>query len=273
MPDATDSIKKHPSWAQRLKQWLVPTIILLLAAGIVFLIAGNWNVWANENSLQETDDAYTRADLTPLSTKVAALVAKVAVSDYQSVKAGDLLVQLRDDDFRAQVRQAEAGVAAGEDALVNNRRQKELQDVRIAQAEQNIGVAEAQVKAADAGIEAANASIANAQGSIEGTRPDVERSQLERSRQEALVATDSATRQKLEQVVADQRRYVAILASREADLAAAAAQLASRQADLARARAQLGSAKTELEAQKRQKTVLESQALLLQADLNSRRAA
>ena len=201
------------------------------------------------------------------------LVAQVAVSDYQSVKAGDLLVQLRDDDFRAQVRQAEAGVAAGEDALVNNRCQKELQDVRIAQAEQNIGVAEAQVKAADAGIEAANASIANAQGSIEGTKPDVERSQLERSRQEALVATESATRQKLEQVVADQRRYVAILASREADLAAAAAQLASRQADLARARAQLGSAKAEFEAQKRLKAVEESQELLLQADLNSRRAA
>jgi membrane fusion protein (multidrug efflux system) len=268
-----ETIERPSSLLKRLSRWVVPALILLFATAIVLLIAGNWNVWANEKSLQETDDAYTRADLTPLSTKVAALVAKVAVSDYQSVKAGDLLVQLRDDDFRAQVRQAEAGVAAGEDALVNNRRQKELQDVRIAQAEQNIGVAEAQVKAADAGIEAANASIANAQGSIEGTKPDVERSQLERSRQEALVATESATRQKLEQVVADQRRYVAILASREADLAAAAAQLASRQADLARARAQLGSAKAEFEAQKRLKAVQESQELLLQADLNSRRAA
>src|SRR5580698_3765834 len=262
----TETIERPASLLKRLSRWVVPALILLFATAIVLLIAGNWNVWANENSMQETDDAYTRADLTPLSTKVAALVAKVAVSDYQSVKAGDLLVQLRDDDFRAQVRQAEAGVAAGEDALVNNRRQKELQDVRIAQAEQNIGVAEAQVKAADA-------SIANAQGSIEGTKPDVERSQLERSRQEALVATESATRQKLEQVVADQRRYVAILASREADLAAAAAQLASRQADLARARAQLGSAKAEFEAQKRLKAVQESQELLLQADLNSRRAA
>jgi membrane fusion protein (multidrug efflux system) len=269
----TEVIEQSGSLLRRLSRWIVPALIFLFAIAIILLIGSNWNVWANENSLQETDDAYTRADLTPLSTKVPALVASVAVSDYQSVKAGDLLVQLRDDDFRAQVRQAEAGVASGEDALINNGRQKELQDVRIVQAEENIGVAEAQVEAADAGIEAANASIANARGSIEGTKPDVERSQLERSRQEALIATESATRQKLEQVVADQRRYVAILVSREADLAAATAQLASRQADLARARAQLGSAKTELEAQKRQKTVLESQALLLQADLNSRRAA
>src|SRR5579871_5527924 len=173
--------KERTSIPQRLRQWMVPALILLMAVGIVFLIAGNWNTWASEKDSQETDDAYTQADLTPLSTKVAGLVAVVPVYDYQSVKAGDLLVQLRDDDFRAQVQQAEAGVAAGEDALVNNRRQKELQDVRIAQAEQNIGVAEAQVKAAEAGIEAANASIANAQGSIEGTKPDVERSQLERS--------------------------------------------------------------------------------------------
>src|SRR5580700_2346930 len=163
MPDATDSVKMHPSWAQRLKQWLVPTIILLLAAGILFLIAGNWNSWASERASQVTDDAYIRADLTPLSTKVAGLVARVAVSDYQTVKAGDLLVQLRDDDFRAQVRQAEAAVTSGEDSLINNQRQKELQDARIVQAQDGIASAEADVAAAEAGIEAAKSSIVSAQ--------------------------------------------------------------------------------------------------------------
>ncbi len=154
MPDSLDPVKKSPSWAERLKQLTVPAIILLMAAGIVFLIGGNWNTWASERTAQETDDAYLRADLTPLSTKVAGLVATVAVSDYQAVKAGDLLVQLKDDDFRAQVQQAEAGVAAGEDALINNQRQKELQDARIVQAEQSIGAAEADVAAAEAGIDA-----------------------------------------------------------------------------------------------------------------------
>ena len=109
----TDSVKS-PSWAQRLKRLLVPSMILLMAAAILFLIAGNWNTWASERASQETDDAYLRADLTPLSTKVAGLVATVGVSDYQPVKAGDLLVQLRDDDFRAQVQQAEAGGSRGQ---------------------------------------------------------------------------------------------------------------------------------------------------------------
>src|SRR5580693_2246118 len=191
MPDATDSIKKHPSWAQRLKQWLVPTIILLLAAGIVFLIAGNWNSWASERASQETDDAYVRADLTPLSTKVAGLVARVAVSDYQTVKAGDLLVQLRDDDFKAQVLQAAAAVTSGEDSLINNLRQKELQDARIIQAQDGIQSAEADVAAAEAGIGAAKSVVASAQSGIEGTKADVERTLLERKRQDALIATES----------------------------------------------------------------------------------
>jgi membrane fusion protein (multidrug efflux system) len=270
---ADTKVEQPVSFAGRLKRLIVPTLILLMAVAIVFLIAGNWNAWASEKAEQETDDAYTRADLTPLSTKVAGLVATVAVSDYQSVKAGDLLVRLRDDDFTAQVQQAEAGVASGEGALINNQRQKDLQDARIAEAVQTIHAAEAQIKAADAGIEAANSTIVNARSGIDGTQADVERTRLERRRQEALVATESATRQKLEQVVADQQRYEATLASRQADVASATAQLASRQADLARANAQLGSAAAELEAQKRQRAVLDSQELLLRADLNSKRAA
>jgi membrane fusion protein (multidrug efflux system) len=104
MPDSKEPLPQPPpTITSRLKQWLVPGIILLLAGGIIVLITTNWNAWAGGRSVQETDDAYLHADLTPLSTKVAGLVATVAVSDYQAVKAGELLVALRDDDFKAQV--------------------------------------------------------------------------------------------------------------------------------------------------------------------------
>ena len=269
MPDSKERI----SILQRLRQWMVPAVILLMAVGIVFLIVGNWNTWASEKGSQETDDAYTQADLTPLSTKVAGLVAVVPVSDYQSVKAGDLLVQLRDDDFLAQVQQAEAGVLAGEDALINNQRQKELQDARIAQASQGILAAEAAIAAAEAGVKAAESSIANARSAIEATEANVQRTHLERRRQEALIASESATRQTVEQAVAAEESYRGQLGGKQADLSTAEAQVASRQADLARARAQLGSSQAELEAQKRQRAVIDSQELLLGADLNAKRAS
>ena len=168
MPDSKESLPQPPpTIASHLKRWLVPAIILLLAVGIVVLITTNWNAWAGGRAVQETDDAYLHADLTPLSTKVAGLVATVAVSDYQAVKAGDLLVTLRDDDFIAQVQQAEAAVAAAEAAVVNNQKQKQLQDARIVEAEDGVRTAEANIAAAQAGIEAANAAIAGARGGID----------------------------------------------------------------------------------------------------------
>jgi membrane fusion protein, multidrug efflux system len=148
-----------------------------------------------------------------------------------------------------------------------------LQDARIVQADDGIRAAEADVAAAQAGIEAAKSAIANARSGIDATKAEVDRATLEQRRQEALIAAKSATRQKVEQVVAEAQRLRAQLASRQDDLNSATAQLASRQADLARARAHLDSAKSELEAQKRQRAVLDSQELLLRADLSSKKAA
>jgi membrane fusion protein, multidrug efflux system len=255
------------------KTWLVPGLVLLMAAAILVLIIGNWNSWASERPEQKTDDAYTRSDLTPLSTKVAGLVASVPVSDYQEVKAGQLLVQLKDDDFRAQVQQAEAAVIAGEDALINNQRQKELQDSRITQAGEGIKAAEADIAAAQAGVAAANSAIINARSAMEATQAEVQRAELERRRQEALIAVESATRQTVEQVVAAADSYKAQLASRNSEITSAQAQLSSRQADLAKAQAELGSKNAELEAQKRQRAVLDSQEMMLKADLNEQKAA
>ena len=272
MPDATVP-ETQGTTGQRLKRWLAPAIILLLAAGIIVLITGNWNSWASERVSQKTDDAYVRADLTPLSTKVAGLVLTVPVSDYQAVKAGDLLVQLRDDDYRAQVQQASAAVQSAEAALIGNERQKELQDARIAQADQGVRAAEADIRAAQAGVEAAQAAIANARSAIEATMADVNRTELERHRQEALFATESTTRQKLEQAVADEQRFRGTLGSRQDELKSATAQFTSRGADLARARARLGSAQAEFEAQKRQRGVLDSQTLLLHSDSDAKKAA
>lgn len=273
MPDSKETPPQAPSLASRLKQWLVPAIILLLAVGIVLLVTTNWNAWSAGRAVQETDDAYLHADLTPLSTKVAGLVATVAVSDYQSVKAGDLLVTLRYDDFTAQVQQAEASVAAAEAALVNNQKQKLLQDARIIEAEDGVRTAETNIGAAQAGIEGANASITGARAGIDAFQAELTRALKERKRQEALIATESTTPQKVEQAVAEDERDRSQVAIRNADLASANAQLSSRQADLARARAQLTSAQSEVEAQRRQRAVLDSQELQLHAAADLQKAA
>jgi membrane fusion protein, multidrug efflux system len=262
------------SEAKRKSRWrsLIPVVILSMAAAIFFTITGNWNSWVGSRETQETDNAYLRADLTPLSTRVSGTVVQVAVNDYQKVKAGDLLVQIKDDDYRAQVEQAEAAVRAAEAAIENNQRQKALQDARITQAQAAIEAAAAQVAQAQAGIEASKAQIKGAQGAVEATKADVVRTEAERRRQESLVEASAATRQRLEQVVADAERFRAILASREAELEQAHAGLAVRKSDLAQAEAASLGRNADLEAQRRQRAVLDSQEGQLRADLNAKQA-
>jgi len=279
----------------------IPLLVLLLAGGILFGIAGGWNRFVGGGSTQRTDDAFLRADITPLSTRVSGTVAQVAVTDYQRVKAGDLLVQLKDDDFKAQVAQAEAGVAGAQAALENNAKQKELQSSRIMQAEAGVQAASAEIAQTGAAIEAAQSDVANGQAgvdaaqakipdtqaAVEAAQADAERTLLERKRQEALVELGSATKQKLEQVVADQERYAATLDSRKAEVAQtralvesrraefskARAQVSLRKAEQQQARAQLSSRSAELEAQIKQRAVLDAQEQQLQADLNGKQEA
>ena len=230
-----------PKW----QKYGTPVLVILLAAAVVTTIMWNWNAWEGGRIDQVTDDAYVRGDLTPLSTKVAGIVKDVKISDFQQVHKGDLLIELEDDDYIAQVVQATAGVEAANAAIVNNRRQQELQDARITRAL--------------AGIDEANARIASAQSTEEAVQADVVRTQKERQRQEALLLTSSSTPQKVEQVVADQQRY--------------AAQLTSRQADLDQAKATLRSNQDAVETEKRTKAVLESQQMQLLAELHAKEAA
>ena len=82
-----------------------------------------------------------------------------------------------------------------------------------------IASAQADIAQADANIAAMRAEITNTQATVEAAKADVVRTQLERERQEALVQSASATRQKLEQVTADEQRFGAQFESRKADLA------------------------------------------------------
>ena len=237
-----------PAPAKAARGWqkhLTPIVVVLLAAAVVATVTRNWNAWEGGRIEQLTDDAYVRGDLTPLSTKVAGIVKDVKVSDFQQVHKGDLLVELQDDDFKAQVAQASAAVEAAKAAMENNRRQRDLQDTRIQKALAGIDQAKAQIAAAQAGKEAAWA--------------DVVRTRAERNRQEGLIQTQSTTTQKVEQAVADEQRYVA--------------QAASRDADLEQAKTSLRTNEINVETERRSKAVLESQDLQLVADLHNKEAA
>ena len=215
-----------PEQLKRLFGLSVSAAILAIAAAVAILFASRWDAWVGAHVAQTTDDAYVKGDLTPLSAKIEGYLTKVPINDFQRVKAGELLVQIEDDDYKARVDQAEADVAAAEATIENLKSRK---------AEQR-------------------AQIAAAQSAITATQADVERTRLEEVRQQNLVASTYGTRQRLEQATADEKRFQATLARGRDELEAQRSQMAvldtqelqlradlkSRQAVLALARITLG---------------------------------
>ncbi|WP_407158319.1 HlyD family secretion protein [Bradyrhizobium sp. STM 3557] len=167
---------------------VLPIAAVLLAVALVCVAGLRWNDWVGGMSTQVTDDAYVRAHITRLSVRIAGQVRTVAVDDFESVRAGDLLVQIDDSEFAAIVAQAEASVAAARAALENLTNQIELQYAAIAQAEA-----------------AKQAAVAR----------EIETRQ-EEERQKSLVATLAGTKQKLEQAVSAHARAEADVKASEA---------------------------------------------------------
>jgi membrane fusion protein (multidrug efflux system) len=244
VPPKISADEAVPRTGGRWQSYTTPILVVILALAVLITITRNWNAWEGGKVEQVTDDAYVRGDLTPLSTKVAGIVRAVDVADYQQVHKGDLLVELEDDDYRAQVDLANAAVAAARAGIEENVRQRQLQDARIDKALAGIDQAKAQIAAAAAGKEAVQAELIRARS--------------ERKRQEGLYQTRSTTQQSLEAAVAAEGNL--------------SAQLASRDADLTQAQTMLHSSELAAEAERRSKVVLESQETQLQADLRAKQA-
>ena len=244
VPPKISADEAVPRTGGRWQSYTTPILVVILALAVLITITRDWNAWEGGKVEQVTDDAYVRGDLTPLSTKVAGIVRAVDVADYQQVHKGDLLVELEDDDYRAQVDLANAAVAAARAGIEENVRQRQLQDARIDKALAGIDQAKAQIAAAAAGKEAVQAELIRARS--------------ERKRQEGLYQTRSTTQQSLEAAVAAEGNL--------------SAQFASRDADLTQAQTMLHSSELAAEAERRSKVVLESQETQLQADLRAKQA-
>src|SRR5258708_10933980 len=206
------------------KSLIIPLIVLLAAAGLLFAIAGHWTEWEGHRAEQRTDDAYLRADMTPLSTRISRTVRKVNVGDYESVKAGQTLLELDDDDYRANLDQAKAALAASEASLADNQAAKRIQDAQIEAAKGGILQAEATINAAKAGVSSAS--------------PELERALAELHRQQSLFDSKAATHQQLETATAQNGQLSGLVEARRADLARAEESLAASQSQLEAAKRQ-----------------------------------
>jgi membrane fusion protein, multidrug efflux system len=222
---ATATAAAPPRPRGTLARLAIPLLAVIVALGFIALATLRWDGWVGSAVTQTTNDAYVRAEMAKLSSRVAGEVLKVMVTDFQRVKAGDLLVQIDPADYEAQVAQAEANVEGAQATLDNLSNQIELQYATIAQAQAS------QVAASAADVEA----------------------RQEQERQQSLSETQAGTRQKLEQATAgfakaeaDLRASRAVIAAQQHQLEVLQGTKKQRAAEIAGAKAQLAAARLKL---------------------------
>jgi membrane fusion protein (multidrug efflux system) len=187
---------------------------LVLAALALALLGGGgaygWHWWTTLRFFEETDDAYTAADMVVVSPRVSGQVAEVLVVDNQLVQAGQLLVRLDDADLIVAQRVAAADLQSAEAEVAGLAAQIALLPSAIEQAGADVTAGEAQVAFA----------------------------QAEFRRYQDLLRTGSGTVQRSQQADADIKGRQAGLARSRAALASARGQEAVLQASRQRAQAQ-----------------------------------
>ena len=197
-------------------------LVFIVAVGIIIVVSTNWTRWEGGAGWQSTNDAYLKADLTPISAKIAGYVRELPIQDYERVHQGQVLARLVDDDYRAAVEQAEAGVASAAAQTRVLKAQQELQR---------------------ANVEAARAVVASTTASTEQNERDL-------ARQRRLLETGSSSTEANEKLATVHKQLEAQLAQNRAQARAAERQLAVLEAQLSQAEATVAAQRAALDAAK-----------------------
>lgn len=196
-----------------------------IAIGVLALGAayGAWAFYGYETEgryMQETNDAYVKADGVAVSSKLAGYVRAVPVADNQSIAAGALLVQIDPSDF----------------------------STRLAQASAQVDVARATEAATLASINEAQSAVGQARAALQASQRDLAYLNGEVARFRPLVASGAEPRQMLDQLLANRDKAGADVNAKQAMLAAASDRVVSARAQAGQSTAQIKAAQAQRDA-------------------------
>jgi membrane fusion protein (multidrug efflux system) len=197
------------------------TLMLIGAGAVLTFAAAGWfgyDYLTVGRYLVSTDDAYVRADSTTMAAKVSGYVASIDVKDNTVVHAGDVIARIDDGDYRIAVNAARDKVGTQQAAIDRIGRQIPVQQAAVEQAK-------AQVVSAGAAAT---------------------RAQLEFERQQALAGKEFASKQTLEQALANRDQSAAAVQGAKAGVDAAEANVEVLQAQQREAARTLDELKTAL---------------------------
>ncbi|UJB19086.1 HlyD family secretion protein [Lysobacter gummosus] len=135
----------------------IPAIAIAIVGVLLILYA--WRLWPFSSARQTTENAYVRGSVTVVAPKVDGYVAQVRVQDYMRVKAGQVLVELDDRNYRQRVDQARANLAAQQANLSNSTQARRVREAAVANVEAQLKAAQANLARAQADMRRASALV------------------------------------------------------------------------------------------------------------------
>ncbi len=213
-----NSVKSDIDW-RVVREIIWRGSVFIVAIVILLVVVTRWNHWQGDAEWQTTDDAYLQSDVTPIATKVAGYIRDLPMQDFDHVRAGQLLAQIVDDDYRALVAQAEANIAAA--------------------------VAQSEALQAQRSLQAANVQAAKAV--VNATSAALDQNSRDLARQRRLLETGSSSTEAAEKLETIHTQLTAQLAQNRAQADAATRQLGVLAAQQAQIEAAIGSQRANLQ--------------------------
>ncbi len=129
-------------------------MIIIISLLVAILAGGGLWWWIRSARMISTDDARVKGTIVAVSAKVSGRVEKVLVDEGDSVQAGQVIVTLEQQEFEAQVEQAQANLAMAKAklaAVVAGNRPQEVAETKnaVSQAAANFDNAQKNYERAD----------------------------------------------------------------------------------------------------------------------------
>ncbi|MCU1718992.1 HlyD family secretion protein [Pseudomonas sp. 5P_3.1_Bac2] len=151
-------------------------VLVTLSVVALAILAGSW-LWQHYLYSPWTRDSRVRADIVTIAPDVSGWVVKLNVVDNQEVKAGDLLMTIDQDRYRAELEQAEA--------LAETRQQEMRQREHQAQRRKQLGTAAISAELVDNAqidLQVSRGAYRQAQAAVRLAKLNLERSEVRAQR-------------------------------------------------------------------------------------------
>lgn len=207
--------KQEPQKKKSPLRFIIIGIIVIV--GVIF----GWKKISFAITHETTDDAQVETQISPVLPRVAGYVKSVTIKDYDSVKSGQLLVELDDAELQTQLAQMQADYEASKADIVN----------------------------AQAALRNAQVSLGTNRGNIHLASIKVQQAQDDYQRNQNLYNDQAITKKQLDDSKYNLDQATQQATNNQSDLSTAQSRIAILQAGVQKAQAALGSKEAAIQQQ------------------------